>query len=256
MTASQRRNVPGRTRRWRQTLVASVVAPVALAAAACSSSPQAVTPQDSSPPASSVSPPASLSPSESATQDAPAPSSSGTSASTQPTESSPASPVPTPESPTAQPSAPGSGQLSQWAATAVASSEFGKDEYSAERATGGAQVKQCEVSPQAWGSLRRDTLETLTLSYAEPVAATEITVFLNVNPGQLVNVSVVSVDGAEFQVYASKPATASECPAELRIPVPGEPVTQTVRLQVDQSATGKRTQVDAVVLTGYPQESL
>ena len=85
----------------------------------------------------------------------------------------------------------------QWAATATASSVYGKTQYSAAQATGAPNIKVAGNSPDAWCPARKNEgTEWLEVSFAKPVHATEVRIRQNDAPGCIVKIEAIEPDGA------------------------------------------------------------
>jgi hypothetical protein len=140
--------------------------------------------------------------------------------------------------------------VAQWAVAAQASSEFGFPDWSASRATGEPDVNTCTSDPRAWASARGSGLESLELTYAEPVYATEVRIYQTWGRGALSRVLLVDEGGAAQLVWEGTD-TADPCPGALIIPVPRTPYQVVgVRLELDESRTGFWNEIDAVELVG------
>jgi hypothetical protein len=149
----------------------------------------------------------------------------------------------------------GSGTFRQWASGASATSQL-DDAHSAAQAAGDPGTEGCDldkIQPNAWASAGENTVETLTLVYATPVVPTGISIHMVLNPGAVSKVDVLEVTGAEHTVYNSPPVELDFCPYFMQIDVRDiDTKVQTLIITVDQSAYGKRTQINAVELVGNP----
>ncbi|MGC9356396.1 MAG: hypothetical protein ACP5GX_00930 [Anaerolineae bacterium] len=140
--------------------------------------------------------------------------------------------------------------LSQWAATASASSEYGMPNWSASRATGMPNVDACADDPRAWASARGNGLEWLELHYDTAVYATEVRIYQTLGRGAIARVKFIDSEGAEQLIWEGTD-TATLCPGVLSISVPRtEYQVVGVRVELDESRTGFWNQIDAVELIG------
>jgi hypothetical protein len=144
--------------------------------------------------------------------------------------------------------------LSQWAASAEASSQYGLPDWSAARALGPPEVETCSDDPRAWASQRGNGVEWLTLTYAEPVHAREVRVHQSYGRGALSRVTLIAVDGEAHVVWEGTDPQ-EPCPGVLTVRMPPtDYATQTVRIDLDESRTEYWNQIDAVVLVGEVTE--
>jgi len=130
--------------------------------------------------------------------------------------------------------------LIQWARSAIASSQYENDSWSAGQATGTPNVITCDDESRAWASLYGTTVEWLELTYDQPVRPTEIRIHEVWAPGSIAKVEVKGISGNYQQVYSASPQSFNGCPRTLTIPVIG--VTEyvlTVPLTVDPRALAK-----------------
>jgi hypothetical protein len=145
--------------------------------------------------------------------------------------------------------------LSQFAATASATSEYGPDSWSANQATGAPTITECGDNTKAWASLQANSKDSITLGYATPVVASMVKISLSYHPGQVVMVEVLDTAGTATVVYEGEPAemAAADCPTTMDVPVPGVADVNSVRITVDQSVIDLGwTEIDAVELIGTP----
>lgn len=141
-------------------------------------------------------------------------------------------------------------KVAQWASAAKASSEFGFPDWSASQATGAPDVNACTSDSRAWASAHGSGLESLELTYAEPVYVTEVRIYQTWGRGALSRVLLVDEDGAAQLVWEGTD-TADPCPGALIIPMPRMTYRAIgVRLELDESRTGFWNEIDAVELVG------
>lgn len=144
---------------------------------------------------------------------------------------------------------------SQWAASAVASSEYGEESWAASQAAGPPDVHpDCSDSTEAWASAGSDTREWLELTYATPVLPVELRVFETLTPDQVVKVDLVDANNIYYEVYTAEPRE-TECPFILSVPLTSieVPIVR-VRIYVDQAVLRYWNEIDAVELIGYPAD--
>ncbi|HQM55164.1 MAG TPA: hypothetical protein PLX29_06740 [Anaerolineaceae bacterium] len=148
------------------------------------------------------------------------------------------------------------GQLHQWAVSAVASSQYGDEGWSAKQAVGEPDVEDCQDDIFAWASSSSNTVEWIELTYETPVIPFEVTVVQSYNPSQVVDITVIAEDGTEFSVYEGSPETTQYCPAYLTVSIEttAEIYVNKVRITIDQSELGLGwNEIDAVELVGMPR---
>ena len=195
-------------------------------------------------------------------------SSSGTAAATTPSQSSAATQKPPHATPSTVQSTPTivvespspkvvGGQEHQWAKSATATSNYGAnpgDSWNSSQATG-APNATCSDDEHAWASLESNTVETLTVAYADSVIPSMVRVVQSDNPGHVSKV-VVSGSGKTAEVYSNPDAAAvpggQPC-VTLEIPINAVSFAiDTVAVTVDQTKVGNWAEIDAVELIGKP----
>jgi hypothetical protein len=140
---------------------------------------------------------------------------------------------------------------SQWATTAVASSQYTATDWSASQATGQPNVIGCSDDPLAWASFEPDGAEWLELGFQDAVRPTEIRIYESFGVSSLVKVEVKTEAGAYLTVYAAQAANLA-CPRVLTIPIAAiVDLVKVVRLSFDESILRNWNEIDAVRLTGY-----
>jgi len=156
-------------------------------------------------------------------------------------------PEPTPEE--------GLTMVQQWATGAIASSEYGSPNWSAEQATGEPNTPECGDYTSAWAASDPDTEEWIELTYDTPVYATQINIYESYNPDQVILVALIDQDGLYREVYTAEPTEVDTCPYVLTIDVPQTDYLVTgVLITIDQSFIGDWNEIDAVELVGYTDE--
>jgi hypothetical protein len=147
--------------------------------------------------------------------------------------------------------APAEGEISQWAISATASTEYGSDNWSAMQATGAPDTFDCGDYTTAWATATSDEVAWLRLTYATPVVPSEINIHESYNPDAVTMVEVVDLDGESHTVYEGTPSIESACPGVLTITITGAgaPV-DTVIVHIDESVFSEWNEIDAVELVG------
>ncbi|MBW6474475.1 MAG: hypothetical protein K0B14_15215 [Anaerolineaceae bacterium] len=143
--------------------------------------------------------------------------------------------------------------ISQYAYYAFASSEYDFDRNAAHQATGAPDTLDCGDYETAWSSLEKFSEDWIELGYVESVYPTEVRIFMNHTPNQIVKVELVDLEWNYRTIYSGNPEM-TECPYVLAIPVNNADYEAiAVRITVDQSQLNLPwAQIDAVELSGYP----
>jgi hypothetical protein len=150
---------------------------------------------------------------------------------------------------------PQEGNISQWAISAAASSEYGSSDYSAMQATGAPDTPVCGDQTTAWASATAGTEEWIELTYATFVHPTQVNVVQSYYPSQVVKVELIDSVSGYHEIYTGSPETIDECPYVLSIPVGDvDYVVAGIRITIDQSQLGNWNEIDAVELVGIPAE--
>ena len=141
----------------------------------------------------------------------------------------------------------------QWAKNATATSSYGTnkgDNWNASQAEG-APNASCGDDVHAWASANPNTIDTLTLAYADRVIPSTVRVVQSFNPGRVSKI-VVSGAGQSAQVYAGTAnSNAGGVCVTLEIPITGVKFgIDTVAVTVDQSNLGSWAEIDAVEVVG------
>lgn len=163
--------------------------------------------------------------------------------------------LPTAETQPLPPEAPsGSPQeVRQWASEAVASTEYGSEDWSAARAVGVTDTYECTDNVTAWAASGSDTVEWINLYIHAPMYLTEINIVETYNPDQVSQVDLIDMQGQYVTVYTAQPKQITEpCPYFLNIPVSQSDIlAQGVRVTIDQSVLGLGwNEIDAVEMVG------
>lgn len=151
-----------------------------------------------------------------------------------------------------QSAGPGTTDIRQWGASALASSEYGSDDWSARQATGAPNTPECGDFVTAWASSNSNTVETLTVYYDTAVYANQITVYESYSPDQVVKIEVIDLNGTPHQVFSQLPRVETNiCPYLLKVDFAvTDFLVNAVRLTMDQSVTESWNEIDAVELVG------
>lgn len=161
--------------------------------------------------------------------------------------------TPTAKTTTSATATPGK-SVSAWASMASATSSYGSasgSSWNASQATGAPTVTACGDNGDAWASLAKNTVDTLTLAYDQSVMPTSIEIHESFHPGYVTTVTVTGTGGQTATVYTGTPAAVSTCPTTLTIPVTDVTfAVDTVAVTVDQSTLNDWSEIDAVQLTG------
>jgi hypothetical protein len=149
----------------------------------------------------------------------------------------------------------GGDELSQWASSANASSEYTPTDWSALQATGAPDTTGCGDLITAWASGSAAGVDWIELSYPVAVIPTRIDIYQTYNPGAIVKVEVVDAQGTAHSVYESQSKTVSDCPTIQTIDLAQEGIDFLVAkliISVDQTNHPGWDEIDAVQLTGTP----
>jgi len=172
-----------------------------------------------------------------------------------PTELPPIESFPTVDNQTLPTIAPGGStqEVRQWAGEAVASTEYGSEDWSAARAVGVTDTYECGDNVTAWAASSSNTVEWINLYIHTPMYLTEINIVETYNPDQVVKVELIDMQGQYVTVYTAQPKQVDEpCPYFLNIPVSQSDIlAQGVRVTIDQSVLGLGwNEIDAVEMVG------
>ena len=146
--------------------------------------------------------------------------------------------------------------LRQWAVSAVASSQYAEEGWSASQATGEPNVEACQDDIFAWASISSDTVEWIELTYETAVIPYEVTVVQTYNPSQVVDITGIADDGTEYLIWEAEPEAVEVCPDFMTITIePDKEVyINKLRITIDQSVLGLGwNEIDAVELVGIPR---
>jgi len=145
-------------------------------------------------------------------------------------------------------------EISQWASTASASSEYVG--WEAVGATGEADIDECGDIRGSWAAAQWDEgIEWWLGYYDTPVIPSEINIHQNFNPGTIINLVVFAVGSDEPIVLedSADSADVNDCPHVFNYQVDGIDVAvDRVGLFIDQTQIESWTEIDAVELIGVP----
>lgn len=144
---------------------------------------------------------------------------------------------------------------SQWAIDAIASSEYGDEDYSALQATGPNDTLTAGDFPTAWAAQEPDAgIETLELIFEVPVKPSGIAIYESYNPGAVTTIEAYDSENGEWVVIYEGEAAATEESYRVFIPdiSPVSFATDQIRLTLDTAAVDGWNEIDAVRLFGRP----
>jgi hypothetical protein len=144
-------------------------------------------------------------------------------------------------------------EISQYATSATASSQYSEPGWSAMQATGAPDTLTCNDSPTAWASQSPADRDWLLLTYDQAVIPTRIVIFEIYHPGAISQVEVLDESGNPITVFVAATTIVDQCPRFLEIDTSSVnvPVRQ-VRVTVDQTSHNGWDEIDAVQLFGKP----
>ena len=143
----------------------------------------------------------------------------------------------------------------QWAASAVAGTQYGKTQYSAAQATGAPNISVAGNSPDAWCPAGKNTgTDWLEVSFANPVHATEVRIRQNDTAGAITKIEAIEPDGAVHVWWEGVDPFKATAVREIvwfavRVPKTAYLVAR-VRLTLNLAAGPGWKEIDAVQLVG------
>jgi hypothetical protein len=143
----------------------------------------------------------------------------------------------------------------QWATGATASSEYGKEDYSALQATGASNTPTAGDTPTAWASASADDGEqTLDLTYEVPVKPSAVLVYESYNPGAITKIEAYDKENDNWVSIYEGEAGPIEDTYRVFSPelTPTDFATNEIRLTLDTTAVEGYNEIDAVELYGRP----
>ncbi len=146
----------------------------------------------------------------------------------------------------------------QWAATAIAGSQYGKTQYSAAKATGAPDVPTVGNSPDAWCPAGKDSgTDWLEVTFATPVHATEIRVRQNDAAGAITKIEAIEPDGTLHVWWEGVDplvAKAARDIAWFAVRVPKTPyLVAKAKITLNLAAVPGWKEIDAVQVVGAPR---
>lgn len=174
---------------------------------------------------------------------------------TLPTEFPPIESYPTVDTQSLPTIAPGGStqEVRQWAGEAVASSEYGADDWSAKQATGVTNTYECGDMTTAWASSSSNTVEWINLYLFAPMYISQVNIVETYNPDQVVKLELIDMQGQYVTVYTAQPKQVDKpCPYFLNVLISQSDIlAQGVRITIDQSVLGLGwNEIDAVEMVG------
>jgi hypothetical protein len=147
------------------------------------------------------------------------------------------------------------GSVSQWATSAVASSEYGTADWSAMQATGAPDTPECGDQVTAWASATAGTEEWIELTYDTLVYPKQVNIVQTYYPNQVVKVELIDSASVYHVIYTGEPESIEQCPYVLSIPVKdADYLAAGIRITIDQTELQDWNEIDAVELVGVPAE--
>jgi hypothetical protein len=145
--------------------------------------------------------------------------------------------------------------VSQWAISAVASSEYGASDWSAMQATGAPDTPECGDQTTAWASATASTEEWIELTYGIPVYPTQVNIYQTYYPNQVVKVELLDSASEYHVIYTGEPESIEQCPYVLSITVKNaDYLVEGIRITIDQAESQDWNEIDAVELVGATAE--
>ena len=149
----------------------------------------------------------------------------------------------------------GVGEISQFATTSAASSQYASPDWGAMQAEGAPNTSTCGDLKTAWASASSHGKDWLLLAYEIQVIPSRIVIYQTFHPGAVSLVEVIDEAGSATAVYTAAPAVVSQCPYNLEIEVKNVNMpVRSVRVTIDQSNHDGWNEIDAVQLIGTPKQ--
>lgn len=145
----------------------------------------------------------------------------------------------------------------QWAASAVASSQYGKTQYSATQATGTPNISVAGNSPDAWCPANKSNgTDWLEVTFAKPVHALEVRVRQNDTVGAIMKIEAIEPGGTVHLWWEGSDPYVPSAVREIvwfgvRVPKTAYLVSK-VKITLNLAAMPGWKQIDAVQLVGAP----
>lgn len=143
----------------------------------------------------------------------------------------------------------------QWATSATAGSQYGKNQYSPAQATGAPNVTVAGNSPDAWCPANKTSgTDWLEVTFARPVHATEVRVRQNDAPGAVAQIEALEPNGTSHVWWAGvdpvvAPATRDIVWFAVRVPKTDYLVAK-VKITLNLASGPGWKEIDAVQLVG------
>jgi sugar lactone lactonase YvrE len=148
-------------------------------------------------------------------------------------------------------------EIRQWAASATASSEYGSSSWAAKQAAGAPNVTQCADDGNAWAAASSNTVEWIELTFAVPVAPSQVNVHISYNPTYITKMELIDLDGVSHQIYGFEARSYAECPTIFSVDVTETGfLASKLKITVDQTTSPSWVEIDAVELVGLGDASL
>ncbi len=143
------------------------------------------------------------------------------------------------------------GRLRQWASSASASSEYSNPDWGANQATGKPDTVNGGDAQTAWATQNQDGgLEWLQLEYDVAVQPQMVRVHETFNPGAVVKIEALDIDGKWQTLWQGKDSTTA-CPGWLEVKTePPAWFTKVIKITIDNDAAPGWNELDAVELIG------
>jgi len=146
----------------------------------------------------------------------------------------------------------GPGEISQFARSVTASSQYGSSSWSASQAAGAPNTATCGDHSTAWASKLPNSVDWLEAEFETLVAPTRIIIYQTYHPGAITRVEVQNFFGLTLTpVYQATASITSQCPGRLEIEVKDiNFYVNRIRITIDQSSHNGYAEIDAVQLIG------
>lgn len=147
-----------------------------------------------------------------------------------------------------------SGELRQWASSAIASSEYMRESWSAKQATGPNNVFSCSDDSLAWAAASSYTEEFIELYFDVPVHPTQVVIYETYNASQVTSVMLYDQEDVPHFVYNATPYNTT-CPnvKVVNVDLDANLTIKKLVIFIDQSVLGSGWgEIDAVELVGTP----
>ncbi|MBI4565177.1 MAG: hypothetical protein HY716_10840 [Planctomycetes bacterium] len=149
------------------------------------------------------------------------------------------------------------GLWGQWAVDAKASSEYGRDDWSARQACGEPNTLKAGDLKTAWASKEQNAGEEwLELTYEFRVRPTQVRIHETFNPGAVVLIEARDTGQNWHALWTGRDGTR-ECPGWLDVRLEATAIaTRVIRITLDTSLVAGWNEIDAVQLFGELAENV